>query len=343
MELHKPPFQLKELKLEVTHDCYLKCVHCSSIAEADTRRQMSYQKCLEILRDATAMGVQEITFSGGEPILWGPLADAVKFSVNSGMKVALYTTGNVDKREAIFYELKLSGLHQVMFSLFGEDKVAHESITNVEGSFDVTLDAIQKCVELGLDTELHFVPFPNNYKSLREIAELGKGLGVKRISVLRLVPQGRGADKTVQPLMKKENKALRKLIIELREEGHEIRTGSPFNALLLRDRPQCCSGIDRLTVSPELKIFPCDAFKQISSQMLGVDGRYSSLEHFSLKECWEKSPYFLKIRNYLTSSFAKECHNCRVLEKCLSGCVAQKFHAYGKLVKCADPMCLLDK
>jgi len=257
--------------------------------------------------------------------------------------VALYSTGNADNRDKIFDALKLAGLHQVMFSLLGEEKVSHEAITEVEGSFDVTLDSIQKCVQLGLDTELHFVPLPNNYKSLRAIAELGKDLGVKRVSVLRLVPQGRGADKAIKPLSKEENKALRKLIIELRKEGYEIRTGSPFNALLLRERPQCCSGIDRLTVSPELKIFPCDAFKQITSQMLGVDDKYSSLENFSLKECWEKSSYFEKIREYLTTPFAEKCSTCNVLEKCLSGCVAQKFHAYGELAKSADPMCLFDK
>jgi hypothetical protein len=48
----------------------------------------------------------------------------------------------------------------------------------------------------------------------------------------------------------------------------------------------------------------------------------------------------LSVRRYLTTPFADQCSECGALEDCLSGCMAQKFHARGGLAKCPDPMCL---
>ncbi|MGE4544286.1 MAG: radical SAM/SPASM domain-containing protein [Pedobacter sp.] len=341
MEYHRPPYFLRELKLEVTHDCRLDCIHCSSMAQRITHREIPLERCKEILREASTLGVVDVAFSGGEPLLWQGLTDVVSLSSHLGMNVSLYTTGNVDSNELIFSSLKSAGLGRVMFSLFGENAKLHETVTRVKGSYEVTLAAIKKCIDFDFEVELHFVPLSDNYLSLRKIAELGKVLGVSRLSVLRLVPQGRCELNGVKALTKSQNLDLRRLIIGLRDQGYEIRTGSPFNALMLREKPQCCSGIDRLTVSPDLKISPCDAFKQVSCQSLGVGDEYSSLNGNTLTECWEKSPYLQLIRNYLTTPFANICAVCPSLENCLSGCVAQKFHAYGNLAKCPDPMCLM--
>jgi radical SAM protein with 4Fe4S-binding SPASM domain len=95
-----------------------------------------------------------------------------------------------------------------------------------------------------------------------------------------------------------------------------------------------------LTISPDLRISPCDAFKQITPEMLGTSSEFYSLAKSSLVDCWEKSSYMQKIREYLTTPFAEKCSGCNTLENCLSGCMAQKFYAYGELGKRPDPMCL---
>ncbi len=341
MQAHKPPFLLSEIKLEVTHECDLVCQHCSSIAKAKSELKMKWNDCKRILTEAAEMGAKEVVFSGGEPLLWEPLNQAVSYAYDLGMSVSLYTTGNVPEALLKIERLKRSGLSRIMFSLFGKDENKHEKTTQVMGSFETTLSIARNCVLLPLNVEFHFVPMVDNYKELRPIADLGKTLGVKRISVLRLVPQGRGSRVKQKQLDHNQNITLRKTILELREEGYDIRTGSPYNALMLRDRPHCCSGIDRLTVSPELKIFPCDAFKQITPEALGVSRDYSSLHDDSISDCWQHSPYLAKVREYLMTPFAAECDVCTVLEKCLSGCMAQKFHKHGQLVKSPDPMCLM--
>lgn len=340
MQCYKPPLALRELKIEVTHDCMLNCVHCSSIAGEASGRTMEWVSCEQILTDAGSMGVKEVAFSGGEPLLWKNIRDAVGRASRHGMQVFLYTSGNVPNAYRVLSDLHLGGLSRVMFSLFGVNADQHERVTSVKGSYTKTLAMASHCVSIGLDTEFHFVPLSHNYKSLSGIAEIGTRMGVKRISVLRLVPQGRGAEEKERQLSHSENLDLRKTIKALRLAGHDIRLGSPYNFLMLREKPQCHSGIDRLTVGPDLRIFPCDAFKHISPENLGTSTEYSNLSYYSLPECWEKSAYLGAVREYLTTDFPSDCKTCQKLEACHSGCMAQKFYAHGELRKCRDPLCL---
>jgi PqqA peptide cyclase len=343
MVWHKPPFQLKEIKIEVTHDCMLRCVHCSSIAGENTGRSMDWSFCKKILDDAAVMGVKEVAFSGGEPLLWAHIERAVDQASRHGMVVHLYTTGNAPGAEKLLETLRGSGLSKVMLSLFGPDAKRHEAVTMRSESYNKTIAMVECCVSMGVHTEFHFVPLPHNFLTLKQLAYQAQKMGARRISVLRLVPHGRGASKEDTQLSHAQNMELRLIIKNLRESGHDIRLGSPYNFLMLRDKPQCCSGIDRITIGPDLKIFPCDAFKHIAPADIAVSSDFSSLQTYSLAECWERSPYLWAIRKYLTTDFAHECSICAKLEDCQSGCVAQKFYAFGALKKCPDPMCILGK
>ncbi len=301
---------------------------------------MSWHDCERIINEAADIGVSKIAFSGGEPLLWKHLQDAVTLSFKHGMKIFLYTTGNAHDSENKLFALKASGLEKVMFSIFGTNAPDHDAITQIPGSFKKSLDIVRHCVAIGLNVEFHFVPLSNNYQTLGDIAELAHNLKVSKVSVLRLVPQGRAADNDYQLLTRKQNLHLKKIISSLKENGHNIRTGSPYNFLMLSEKPECCSGLDRLTIGPGLDIFPCDAFKHISPKMLGIKDNLSCLKNNSLKECWKGSPYLTMVRQYLTTPFAEQCSSCESLDKCQSGCVAQKFHMYKELRKCPDPMCL---
>jgi len=58
-------YQLKEIKLEVTHRCELRCVHCSSNATRGSLKEISLAVVMDLLAQAVEMGVREIAFSGG--------------------------------------------------------------------------------------------------------------------------------------------------------------------------------------------------------------------------------------------------------------------------------------
>ena len=146
----------------------------------------------------------------------------------------------------------------------------------------------------GLELEFHFVPFAETYRQLEDICLLGRELGVTSVSVLRFVPQGRGMLFRKHALSRLQSVDLRTEILSLRKQGFSIRVGSPFNYLLLDDSPHCFSGIDRLIVGPDQRVFPCDAFKQVQAEELVGTNDLSVLSATcSLAQCWDNSPFLL--------------------------------------------------
>ena len=302
---------------------------------------MDWSTFCRVLDEAINLGANEIAFSGGEPLLWENIEGAVSRSSKHGIRTILYTTGNVPNAEMMIRNLHNIGLGQVAFSVFGINSEQHEMVTNKAGSYSRTIELAKYSSAIGLATEFHFVPFSWNYKILPEIVYHASKIGVRRVSVLRLVPQGRGKDIIDGSLNKSQNIELRNIIKKLLSNGFDIRLGSPYNFLMLQEDPQCRAGIDRMTIGPDFRIFPCDAFKHISPEGIGVSSDYSNLRSHTLKECWERSPYFQAVQEYLMTDVAVECKSCATYNKCKSGCVAQKFFSYGRLLKSPDPMCLI--
>ena len=144
MEFHQRPFKLREFKIEVTHYCPLACVHCSSDAAPSSKREMSREQCLEILREGIAMGAKEVAFSGGEPLTWPPLNKCIEVAAEGGLKVLIYTSGNIDAPKQRMKELSDLGVTACIFSIFGSTDARHETITRKKGSFSRTKYAIRE-------------------------------------------------------------------------------------------------------------------------------------------------------------------------------------------------------
>jgi len=303
---------------------------------------MAREDCLRILRNAVEMGAGDVAFSGGEPLLWPHLLDVTEMAIKHGLRVTIYTSGNAENFDRTAARLHGLGASRFIFSLFGNTAEGHDRVTRRRGSFDRTRQSMRKASSVGLQTEVHFVPMSNNYSVLREVADIASRLGASRISVLRLVPQGRAALVRNRALDRVKNLELRREICALREKYGTgfVRTGSPYNFLFLNDDPGCWAAIDRLIIGPDLRLYPCDAFKRIgASELVGTED-WSSLAQASLPACWDNSPYLEAVREYLTTEFEEPCDSCGSLERCLSGCLAQKTIAHNSLDKKPDPDCL---
>ena len=330
---------LEEIKLELTYRCLLKCIHCSSESCTDGMPEMSFEEAASIVEQAIHMNVKRMSFSGGEPMLWENLEKLIQTCCNAGLHNTVYSSGVIPGSIATIKRLKTSGLNKIIFSLYAASSDLHDSITMTDDSFQRTLGAIQFANSIGLVTEVHFVPVSNNYLELPTIAELVSKCGVKRISILRFVPQGRGTRQKNICLTKKETRELRELIDRARK-FISIRIGSPYSILLSSRSPKCMAGVDRLTIAPDLTISPCDAFKRLNCvDVVGTD-EYSLLDKWTLQECWAKSPYLDIVREYIKKPFSTPCSSCEDLAQCHSGCTAQKYLKYGMFKKAPDPLCL---
>ncbi len=341
---------LKEIKIELAKSCTLSCVHCSSDASPGNPVQLTREIVLSLVRQAAELQIKSIVFSGGEPLLWPWITDAVKECSIHGLESSIYTTGiNLEGNGAEeIFSLTKHALKKAIFSLYSPFKIQHERITRVLGSFDKTIAVMQELEKNHIEREIHFVPLKLNYKQLPEFIELAKDLGIQKVSILRFVPQGRGIilRNSHEMLMHEETMELRKLVFDCRKRYDvDIRLGSPYNMLILDNGVECNAAKTTLCIGPTGNIYPCDAFKNIGSAEIGLNDSFGNILEHSLSKCWKQSKYLDTIRHYLTTPFEEPCSHCSLLHQCKSGCLAQKVIDQecvedGKIRKRADPLCL---
>ncbi len=332
---------LEELKIEVTYKCPLECIHCSSCADDTNPLVMTKEKCFKIIKEAAMMGVKKIAFSGGEPLCWDNICEAIFLCKQFNIETTIYTSGNCENIDQMFANLAEAKLDRAVFSVYSPIKEEHIRITRKLNSFDNTLNAISLCQKNKIKPEIHFVALSSNYKNLNDIVLLAKSIGVTKVSVLRFVPQGRGAlIKQKDTLTFEQNKELINIIKSIRATGFEIRTGSPFNVLLLNENPKCMAARDRMIISPNLSVYPCDAFKQIEASEITPEPKSCSLAVTTLQDCWENSSYLKAVRAATSAPADEPCKSCSLYNQCKSGCLAQKFLKYKTLDSHSDPACL---
>ena len=337
-------FKLHELKIEITHRCNLKCLHCSSEAHKGSCSEMSKDDCLRIIDDAAGMGIKKIAFSGGEPLLFKSIDEAVRQASVRGLAVTLYTSGNVDSFSESIRSLRERGMKKIIFSIYGGTPGIHDKITQVKGSFQKTVAATQTAIDNKIPSEFHFVPFSNNYQELNSIIQLSESLRVKKVSILRFVPQGRGKKNKNMVMKKPDWMSFRAEICRLQAEGNQIRTGTPLNILCLGTKTDCKAGIDRATILPDLSIIPCDAFKGVIQDKFFPEDLYSNIKGKKLSKCWERSLFLNKIRQIITRrSYINTCSKCSNKRDCGSGCIGQKVAYYSTFEDRCDPSCLFKK
>ena len=335
---------LKELKLELTQQCPLACMHCSTESNRQKTSALTENTVLKLLNDASGLGTEKVAFSGGEPLLVPFLPNLISAAHSFGIKSTVYTCGATDGELnplSVSYamELKKAGLGRLIFSIYSSEPEMHNSITKYR-SFTTTVLALQNALEAGVSVEIHFVAMRRNFRHILALVGEAVRWGVKRVSVLRFVPHGRGKSIAErEDLDADEMRELRELILIARKMHPQVnvRAGSPYNILGIGHTP-CDAAQEVLVVNHRGEIFPCDAFKNVNVP----DRDYGSVLNRSLRDVWEKSRYLNLVRSELAAGPGITCGSCEEFSGCKSGCLAQKVIRDGWETSAdPDPACLV--
>lgn len=338
-------YRLRELKIEVTRECPLKCLHCSSNGAPLAPERLDPRRVAELIREFADLGGNVLAISGGEPLVYNGLPILLKVCQSLGIRPDIYTSGICSNRFAInpIADYTLSLLAEIraniIFSLHGASAETHDILTQVPGSFNSSIEAMEKAVAAGIPAEVHVVPTAINFGELAQMVMLVSNMGIRRLSWLRFVPQGRGqVNRDVLQLTREQLRQLSHIKIKLQQvfPDVEIRTGSPFNILCTEAPTLCVAGISELTIRPDGCAVPCDAFKQFR-----VHDRFCNVLEHSLLEVWQKSEFLNEVRCLQESKCNSPCASCPYYSLCNSGCMAQTAIATGRLVNERDPACLV--
>ena len=336
------PSPLAELKLEITTRCPLQCQHCSSCAGPHGDVAVEPSVLEGVVKEFVALGGRRLMLSGGEPLAHPEWSAILAIIRRHEVAVSFYTTGICMPDLTILSARDADRLHAMqvdaVFSLHGSSPETHDACTGISGSFTATHAAINRCRQAGLEVSLHMVPMPSNYRMLPEMMALAERWEVRSVSLLRFVPQGRGALAMYQLGLTPEQMCeLRQLVVHVQQLSPvQLRLGSPFRLFHLPSIPACTAGIDRLLITPHGDAFPCDAFKGFPF----VDAVRNVYE-YGLTKVWQQSNLLHRLRK-IAHTLPTACQGCAYTQNCHGGCPAQRAYARGALDTChRDPGCMI--
>jgi AdoMet-dependent heme synthase len=194
-----PFLHLEALWVQVTGTwCNLQCVHClnASGPRDPWLPSMDAPNVRRHIAEAAALGVKEIYFTGGEPLLHPEIAPLLEFALERAPTTVLTNGTLVD--DAMADALGALGARaryslEVRVSLDDSDRERNDAIRG-RGAFDRALRAIVRLERRGLlpiltATEVDDTP-PGLYDRLRNLL-LAAGVARPRVKILPLFPVGR--------------------------------------------------------------------------------------------------------------------------------------------------------
>lgn len=335
--------KLKELFIEITNQCLLNCRHCSSQASINNNECIPEKAITQLIDEGLPLGLEALSLSGGEPFLHSGYERIIRYAKKRLLRVCIYSCGVYASNESlislpdkILCFLKEQNVEKIIFSLHGSNEGTHDYITGVKGSFIKTLESINKSISYGIETEVHFVPMKVNYHEIPTLVQYLELAGVKRISLLRLVLQGRCKENKHGLMIQSTNGVeIVRTVEELRKKHKNIniRLGAPFNCVNVNNTTPCSASQNKLLISASGEIFPCEAFKYLK-------GKMTKIYDYNLEHIWRKDR-LLNLLRHFSAKDIEGCQGCILLEQCRGGCPGERMLFNGDIKTGPDPWCII--
>lgn len=184
------------LRISVTDLCNMRCRYCmpeEGISKKDHNEILSLEEIFEVVKVASALGVNKVRITGGEPLVRKGLLKLVENIASLGTikDLALTTNGVLLKKYA--KALKEAGLNRVNISLDTLNETKYEEITR-GGKLSGVIEGLEEAKKVGLlPLKINVVLIGGfNDGEIREFAQLTVNEPVD-VRFIELMPIGQAA------------------------------------------------------------------------------------------------------------------------------------------------------
>ncbi len=321
------------LLAELTHRCPLRCPYCSNPLELAARREeLPPAEWQRVLAEAAALGVVQVGFSGGEPLLYEGLELLIETARREGMYSNLITSA-VGLTPARAARLRAAGLDAVQISLQADEAEVGDAVAGAR-VHAAKLAAAAAVRDAGLPLGLNVVLHAGTIDRLDGIIRLAESLGAIRLELANVQFYGWAHANRAALLPTREQVDRAAEVVA----AHAERLG-PRLALIyvLPDyherRPKPCLhgwGSRALTVNPRGDVLPCQAANAIP------DLEFPNVRDHDLAWIWRESAAFNRFRGF--EWMPEPCRSCPERERDFGGCRCQAALLTGDATR-TDPVC----
>jgi MoaA/NifB/PqqE/SkfB family radical SAM enzyme len=177
---------LARIVIELTNRCNLSCGHCFDERHAATG-DLPLEILQKVLRDGKGCGIEQVSFTGGEPTIHGRFEEIIDLVSEAGYWFSFVSNGASFPR---IYRLLLE--HRkwflgVTFSLDGAQQETHDRLRS-KGSYRSVMRAISICAFKQLPFTLNMVLTAENRNEIEEMVGIAERLGSHGVRFGHLMP-----------------------------------------------------------------------------------------------------------------------------------------------------------
>ncbi|MCK5115551.1 MAG: radical SAM protein [Candidatus Aegiribacteria sp.] len=213
------------LELDLTNRCNLRCVHCcrDSSPSADVTEEMTSLELFNLLDQAADIGVDEVSFLGGEPTLHPHLFHLAYLARKRGIDNLMLATNALEIREEWLDPFSVL-FTNIQISLHGASAATHEAIVDRKGAFEQVVTNVRRLTSHGANISLACTVLESRPNELQAILDLARDLAVTEIRLIPLADVGRGH--CLPPLQWGDYKQVGEFIANARKDDTGLWVGS---------------------------------------------------------------------------------------------------------------------
>jgi len=336
------------LLAEITYKCPLHCPYCSnpvaaSLCEASHRPrdggyrngELATEEWKRIIREAAALGVLQIGFSGGEPLDRRDLVELIREAREAKLYTNLITSG-IGLGDDRVRALRDAGLDSIQLSFQSDESILADEIAGAR-AHEHKLNVAAKIRAAGIPLSLNFVIHRRNIDRLPQMIALTEALGAERVELANVQFYG-WAFRNRAALLPSREQVDRARGIATAAKARLAAKIEIFYVLpdYYETRPKPCLhgwGQRYLTVNPIGDVLPCPtALSAIP------DLRFENVRARDLNWIWGESESFNRFRG--TEWMPEPCRSCPQKEIDFGGCRCQAALLAGRAAS-TDPVCEL--
>lgn len=189
------------LFIELTARCNERCLHCYAESSPERSESLTIDEVRRLLAEARELGAPAIQFTGGDPLTYPHLVEAVAAARKLAYDhVEIYTNGLLLDVEML--ERLRPYKPDFAFSFYSHDAATHDSITRLPGSHKKTIAAIRRTIQTASHVRIGVILMPENQGHERHIIpylQQELGLGPEQITFDTVKGTGRGAFADYEP------------------------------------------------------------------------------------------------------------------------------------------------
>lgn len=269
---HRMDLMVSAMTKEGYWHCNQKCVHCYAAGQIHSEEQeLSTEDWKRIIDKCRAVGITQLTFTGGEPTMREDLPELISYAK---WFVSRLNTNGIKLTKEYCAKLSEAELDSMQITFYSDKPEVHNSLVGAD-KYEDTVEGIKNALEAGHNISIN-TPLCTTNRDYVETLKFLHDLGVRYVTCSGLITTGNATGEASEKLQLTTDE-IKEILAAATEYCYandmEISFTSPgwiepeFFEEHALSTPNCGACLSNMAITPGGNVVPCQSW--LSQDVLG--------------------------------------------------------------------------